>query len=171
MKSPYVGAYWKARQETRDQCARRVSEFMIAAASIDDSLKEWFLKGARKESRKKADISKEGISRLMRTNNRDSTGVPIIDLGLNIAVWNGENASFSATIGSFSPWIENVALLEFRGECALKESQWRRLIKAAVDSFQPDSALIASNDCDRPFKDAAWSSYSTSTKSLRTVIE
>jgi len=162
MESIYLAAYWKARPESRDECAEKISDFLRAAASTDDSLKEWFLKGAqRSEARKSAKLFKVGIGPLLRTNNRETTGEPMLDLGFNLSLWNGRNGSFSITIGSTNRWIENCALLKFHGECVMPKSKWILLMNAAVHSFQPDSAVVTSDAESWPLKDVAWLKYSS----------
>jgi hypothetical protein len=172
IKSLYLGVGWKARRETREQCAKRISDFLCASAGIDGCLENWFVKGVRSESsRSKADVSPEGIGRLLKTNNRDATGEPITELGFNIGLWNGGNASFSTTIGAFSPSIENVALLRFVGPCALERAQWYQLINNAVSAFEPDSAVITSDHPDWPLKDVGWFTYSRGGEVAESMFE
>jgi len=147
MKSLFLGAYWKGRGESRRQAAARISAFLCATGAIDLSLSCWFQKGSRKASAfKPAALSSQGIEPLLKSNNRDITGDAIADLGYNIGLWNGENASFSATVGATSPYIENSIVLSFQGDSPCDSSTWRKLMEQVIEAFAPDSAVVTSHE-------------------------
>lgn len=145
--SLFLGAYWKARKETRTECATRLSSYLRAIGSVEPTLQGWFQKASRRQAANKAaDLSVEGIQGLLKTNNRDVGGDPIVELGFNLSLWSGGNVSFSATVGAFSPFIENSVVLSFRGDGPVDREMWRRLIEKAVDAFDPDTAVVTNHD-------------------------
>ena len=82
----------------------------------------------------------------MKANDRDLTGDPVVELGFNLSLWNGGNASFSATVRAFSPYVENSVVLSFHGDCPVDREKWRRLIERAVEDFDPDAAVATNHD-------------------------
>jgi hypothetical protein len=145
--SLFLGAYWKARQETRADCASRLANYIREIGAIEPTLQQWFQKSSRRQNaRKAADLSIDGIVTLLKTNDREFSGDPMVELGFNLSLWNGGNASISATVGAFSPYIENSVVLSFRGACPTNKNTWRRLIEEAVKAFDPDSAVVTNHD-------------------------
>ena len=143
MESLFLGVYWGNREEDRDKCAEKLSEFLAVASGLFPELAQWFLKSSRKKrALKPIDFSPEAIAGALRTNNRDTDGQPILELGFNVGLWNGTSASFSATVGASSRYVGNSVLLSFDGECPADRGAWKRLIEGAVHVFDPDSAVV-----------------------------
>ena len=129
------------------ECATRLSNYLRVIGLLESTFQEWNQKTSRHpDTAKAAVLSMEGIDALLKTNNRDVGGDPIVELGFNLSLWNGSNALFSATIGAYSPYIENSVVLSFRGDCPVDSETWRRLIEKAVEAFDPDSAVVTSHD-------------------------
>jgi hypothetical protein len=147
VNSLFLGAYWKVRKESRMECATRLSNYLRAIGSVESLFQKWFQKASRRpDATNAADLSIEGLHALLKTNDRDVGGEPIVELGFNLSLWNGANASFSAVVGAFSPYIENSIVLSFRGDGPFEGETWRRLIEKAVEAFDPDSAVVTSDD-------------------------
>jgi hypothetical protein len=138
------------------ECATRLSDYLRAISLIETSFQEWHQKAPRRrDAATTVDVSIEGIHALLKTNNRDVGGDPIVELGFNLSLWNGSNVSFSATVGAFSPYIENSVVLSFRGNRRFDSETWRRLIERAVEAFEPDSAVVTNHDYVAAHGDAA----------------
>lgn len=115
--------------------------------AVDPTLERWFLKAKRKkDAAVAADISAEAIEALLKTNNRDTTGEPIAELGFSLGIWNGESASLSATVGAFSPYVGNSVVLSYNGDSPSNSVVWRTLIEHAVEAFDPDAAVVTNHD-------------------------
>jgi hypothetical protein len=145
-QSLLLGAYWPSRQESREACAARMSRFLATIRNVDSSLTVWFPKANRKRLGEAVDISPSSVCELLKSNNRDTTGEPIAELGFRAGLWNGKNASLTATLGAFSHKIENSVLLSYNGEAPCTADVWRQLIQAAIICFEPKSAVVTSPD-------------------------
>jgi hypothetical protein len=125
----------------------RVSKYLRAIGSKDPSLEAWLLKAqSRKEEGTRADITPGGIASVLRTNNRDTDGEVIRELGFSVSLWNGKDASFSATVGSYSPHIKNSVVLSFHQDGPSERLIWRYLFEKAIEAFDPESAVVTSHD-------------------------
>jgi hypothetical protein len=145
-----MGAYWMARPESREQAANRLSRFLgsLAAAPHEPALGQWFLKRSTTASaRTRLPTDPPSIAEALRANRRDVDGGVIPELGHRLSVWNGDNVSFEATIGSSSPHVSNAAVLSFvDGALLLTAEQWRALLQAAVSAFEPEHGVVASHE-------------------------
>jgi Immunity protein 52 len=142
----FIGAYWSARQESREEAAARVVEFLRAIASVDELVAKWFLK---KRNKKAADIEVQltaaDVARRMTTNRYD----PVPELGFNLGVWNGSHVEgssigLSMTIGGYSRVAKN-AMVMTAHHAITAGDKLRRIMNAAVDSFDPENAAITSH--------------------------
>lgn len=115
----YIGAYWGARQEDAEACARRLAALVQSLAPMDSLFASWF-KGAKslKESLKRPlelelpSLQKYVQSRIMR----DSARKPMEDMGFRVGLWNGaqggNDAWLSIACGGYSEFMSNRCLLE-----------------------------------------------------------
>lgn len=170
MHSPFVGAYWPARQETKAQCALRVAAFFDRIATLP-ALSQWFTKGksAKTAPKSPVPVTAEGIEPYLKTNNRDVDGSAIAELGFNLSLWNGISATLSITCGAFSPAIRNCVVVNLPptaevGEDAL--ATLRSLLDACIDIWEPanviatSSQLIAQEGGGMPWQTRGWLNYS-----------
>lgn len=143
----FLGIYWAGRRESKRDCADRIASFLVAILSVDSDLSRWYLKASSKKgARVPVDISREAIENALRSNNRDTDGQAIAELGYGLAIWNGKNASFSASVGVISPFVSNSAVLSFAGMSPTDGAFWEQLIKIAVTSFDPDTAVVTNHE-------------------------
>lgn len=149
----FLGAYWPSRKESRSECTHRVFCFL---KSITDqpNLGNWYLKNrSRKAAQIPVDITKAGIDKHLKTNNRDDNGAPITELGFSFGVWNGSNLTpitFNVTCGAFSNFIGNSAVLTFPEQEPPSDIQsskaWFFLLEKFIESFEPKVATVTSNE-------------------------
>jgi hypothetical protein len=145
MSSAFLGAYWQSREENRDACAARISSFLERAASVNSELSTWVLKGrVRKSSLAPIELSPAAISSILKSNNRDTTGEPMRELGFSFGVWNGSTTGFSGTVGAFARGLKNHVLLET--DLALNEDSWHRIAGLVAEAFDPDSMIVSSKE-------------------------
>ena len=143
-----VGAYWAERSESKEQAAERIVRFLRLLNSRGSQFQQWFSKGGSKASARAA-LSPDvvAVTSVMEANRRDTDGGEIAELGFNLAIWNGASVSFEATIGSFSPHVSNSALLTVaNGAPSLGSLEWKSIIEAAIQAFDPQHAVVTSHE-------------------------
>ncbi len=169
MHTPFVGAYWTSRRETKERCARRVAEFFGRIQMIPD-LACWFTKGGSTKVaiRLPVPANAEGILPFLKTNNRDTDGSAIAELGFSLNLWNGRSTSLSVTCGAFSPVIRNAIVLNLptAAEVEAKDlMDMRSLLEAVIDIWEPDQAvatsfqLMADRGGGMPWQTKGWFNY------------
>jgi hypothetical protein len=146
----YIGAYWGARQEDAEACARHLAALVQSLAPMDPLFASWF-KGAKslKESLKRPlefelpSLQKYVQSRVMR----DSARKPIGDLGFSISLWNGyqggNDAWLSIYCGAYSEFTGNSCVLKapFEGpgsERVLTAPFQAQALRAIATAWDPD---------------------------------
>jgi hypothetical protein len=153
LETPYVGAYWSARRATLRECALRIAEFLAAIAD-QPLFARWHLKArSRKAASVPLDISVEAIEAHLKTNNRDTDGTAIHELGFSLSVWNGIDdspASFAVTCGAFSNYVKNSAVLSLPSKPVpidgATQGLLRMLLEQSVQVWDPDSAAATSSE-------------------------
>lgn len=151
----FIGAYWDARQETLLQSAERIALALQSLAIVDERFTDWFAKGSKRKSAAsdRVDTKTDAIASVLRTNNRDVDGSAIAELGFNVGLWNGVDSfpcSFSGTCGGYSNFVKNSAVLQLPNEGkileSLDEGSLRQMLAGMVSAFDPDAAVLTSND-------------------------
>src|SRR5262249_51996272 len=144
LRAMFLGAYWQSRKETREEVSQRLERFFRQISIIDESLSEWFLK---RERRGEADallrLASEDIATALTVNLRDIGGEIIAELGFSLGVWN-RHASLSATLGAFSPFIENSVVLSHDKLSHEEIDHWRGLMDIAIAAFEPEHSVVTS---------------------------
>lgn len=144
-----IGVYWTARPESREAAADRLSRFLgsLSASGQELKLGEWFLKGSSRASAdKRLPTDASSIAKALRTNRRDADGTVMVELGFRLSIWNGEDVSFDATIGSSSAYVTNAAVLSFVDKVALLSAEdGQSLLRAAVMAFEPEHGVVATH--------------------------
>lgn len=151
MHSPFVGAYWAAREESREACASRCVKFFDMISGLP-GMSRW----AKKSSSKLAKINEvstglESLLKLLKTNNRDINGAAISELGFSLALWNGDAArpvSISILCGAYSPRIKNCVVLNLPTLVEPMEEDFRymkSIADALIMVWDPDSVIASSS--------------------------
>jgi hypothetical protein len=89
-----LGAFWKPRRESIEQCADRLQAFMAELVQCDEVFASWYQLGrSRKDAlRRKIDVhDRRTLLTLLNKgrNRRDYGGEVIEDLGFRVGLWNG----------------------------------------------------------------------------------
>lgn len=114
-------------------------------------------------------LTAEGIEPYLKTNNRDTDGAPIVELGFDLGLWNGGSVSLSITCGAYSPAICNSVVIYLPPTAELGENDlatFRSLLDACIDAWEPDHAvatssqLMAQEGGGRPWQTRGWLNYS-----------
>lgn len=102
LPSAYVGAYWGARPEPLDECARRTTAFLSRLRGLDVALERWFDKGLSRHSAERHELVLElaSVSAILAAGrNRTDFGDCVVpELGYTLDVWNGSDDSVSVSI-------------------------------------------------------------------------
>lgn len=161
----FIGAYWGNRKETRDECAKRIADVLQRLAQNHPALGTWYQKGRSKNAALKniVELTPDSIGRILRTNNRDTDSLPIVELGFRIGVWNGNTqlaASFSATCGGYSDVVKNRVVLDFDPSWdagLLSSERMRSILTDFIEAFDPEKAVVTSLEyMDRAGVNAPW---------------
>jgi hypothetical protein len=153
IESYYAGAYWGARKEAPEECARRAEVFLAAIAKLDPAFSRWFEGGRSRKDALKCPIEPSGEAlekRVRRGRDRQFE-----ELGYSVWAWNGapddyDACGFNFNCGSYSEGQFNrcVVNLPTRGpnaERVLSVPVLTNLVRSMVLAWEPDSALATSS--------------------------
>lgn len=153
----YIGAYWKARQESAHQCASRLSRLLVELARCDAVFASWCKKARKRRDATQSQIGiddVEALSDLLEAgrNRRDIDNRAIDDLGYRVGIWNGEATSkavsLSVTCGAYSPnaQLGNSVVLDFPEELGdlAKWDHTIQVLSAVAQAWEPDWAGVIS---------------------------
>jgi len=172
MQSPFIGAYWAQRKESRIECAKRCTELLERIAIFPD-LSKWYCRGSSSKSALKFPIALtlESVDSLLTTNKRDMDGVVISELGFRLGAWNGNSskpANLSITCGAYSQVTKNAVVLHIPpiNEIGNEHLQlFRDLVEIFVKVWDPDDAIATSpqllkhHDGLMPWETEGWVNY------------
>ncbi|MFB1483352.1 immunity 52 family protein [Corallococcus sp. RDP092CA] len=149
----FAGAYWGARKESPEECARRAESFLTALPIIDPSFSRWFQQG---KSRKDAlarpiEPTCAELAKIVR-KGKDRV---VEEIGFRFGAWNGasddyDGTAFRVTCGGYSERVSNVCLLDLpsRGpnaERVLTAPILSGVVRSMVIAWEPDSAVVMSS--------------------------
>jgi hypothetical protein len=158
---PLIGAYWPAREESRSQCAQRLAAF-LRSLSTEPLFRQWHFIGrfnphgpeaALEPPLSPVEPSMQSLEPHFATNNRDSDGTPIVDLGFTLTpwLWNGNYespASLSVRCGVFCKHVGNAVILTLSARELPSDDTslafLRRLLEKSVAAWDPDYAVVRS---------------------------
>jgi len=147
----FVGVYWGQREESRQECASRISAFLQALPMHDAGLSQWYKKAAsRKAPLVALPCDPDGLGPLLKTNRRDIGGDAIAELGFNFSAWTGREtdmqASLAATCGAYSPVVRNFVVVSFEMEVSPTLDLLQGILRSAVTAFDPEDGVVSSTD-------------------------
>lgn len=142
----FVGAYWQERRESKASSAGRISAFLGALAQCDSTLANWYAKGRTKREALRTPMRLDVISIAARLvqNRNDVDRKPIEDLGFRFSAWNGSDASLSAKVGCYSPYVLNTAVLSL--DQIDRSSKYGIFLTHIVAAFDPVHAVVTSSE-------------------------
>ncbi|AKF80584.1 hypothetical protein MFUL124B02_14050 [Myxococcus fulvus 124B02] len=149
----YAGAYWTARKESVEECARRAQMLLATLPTVDASFASWFKQGkSRKDALKHAvKPSMPELEDLIR-RGRDRV---FEDLGFRFGAWNGaddeyDGSAFRVTCGGYTEAVSNTCVftLPSRGPNAsrvLTTPALSRLVQTLAMAWEPEWAVATSS--------------------------
>lgn len=160
MKPYKLCAYWKARKETIDACADRLTRFLTALSACVEDFAAWYEKATSRRQAKQVEINFKNkgclLDLLERGRHRRDIGKEVIeDLGFHVGMWNGGKSTkmvgLSVTCGLYStaPGLGGncvvMDLPEELGDLRQTERMVSVLIAVAT-SWEPEWAGVFSLD-------------------------
>jgi hypothetical protein len=168
-ESYYVGAYWDARKETAEACARRASLCLGDLARLEGALSHWYRKGkaAAKAQPSPIGADEASLAALLQggRNRKDADRSVIPELGFSAGLWTGgakgESVGLSLCCGGYSPYVSNSCVLELptAGEAAsrmLTSAFLEKVLRVLVERWDPRRAIATSFESDAA---AGWLTY------------
>jgi len=163
MATSFIAAYWKDRPETRSGCAARYANLIVSLRKYPD-LECWFFKlKSAKQAPEPVPVEAKELERYLRTNNRDTDGASIPELGFTLSIWNGKDdgsaASLSIKCGGYDSPSSNWVLLDMPGRrepVHANLEEYRSLLRDVIDHFDPDEAVLTSEERMGKYSKEAW---------------
>jgi hypothetical protein len=154
MPSYIVGVYWGAREESREDCAARISAFLIALAKHDVALSKWFKKMySRKQPLVQVPMTPVGLTPLLGVNRRDIDREIIRELGFDFSAWDGRDdeigASLSVACGAYTSVVPNSAVVSFDPQAAPALDLLRGILRSTVAAFDPENGVVTTIESAR----------------------
>ncbi|MGE6763554.1 immunity 52 family protein [Corallococcus interemptor] len=153
-----AGAYWGARKESPEDCARRTAGFLNLLAECDPFLSHWYTPARSRRDARKHPLMPPDVATLAelfrRGMNREPGGPAIEELGFRFSFDNGGATGDCATLringGMSSEAVPNHCVLNvpWRGPNAdrlLTAAVLTKAVRAMVLSWEPDWALAGSS--------------------------
>ncbi|WP_309892559.1 Imm52 family immunity protein [Archangium sp.] len=151
----YVGAYWLARRESAECCARRAESFFRLLAACDPSLAHWFKKGRTLEQALKHRFESDaaGLTKLFHQQAQEEGR--FADDGFSLRGWNGQTHEAASTLsflcgdGSFK--LSNLSLFYPPEEGPAQERilqapMLARILRAMAVAWEPEWGLGTSDE-------------------------
>ena len=146
----YIGAYWGARREDAESCARRLAALVQSLAPMDPLFASWFksAKSLKESLKRPLELELSSLQEyVQREIMRDSRRKPMEDLGFSVWLWNGHqggnDAWLSMACGGYSEVVSNRCLLEapYKGpgsERVLTAPFQAQALRAIATAWDPD---------------------------------
>lgn len=153
-----LGAYWRARRESIEQCADRLYRMFAELSACDETLATWYKRGrSRKRAlQARADVgSREYLLGLLECgrHRRDSDKTVIDDLGFCIGLWNGaatvdKEVGLGVTCGLYTsnPHLGNCVVLNLPEDLGdLRHAErMAAVLTSVITAWEPDWAGVMS---------------------------
>jgi hypothetical protein len=151
----YVGAYWLARRESAESCARRAESFFRLLASCDQSFTHWFKKGRTLEEALKHRIESDAASLAKVFNQQAQQEGRFATDGFSLKGWNGQTheaaSRLSLLCGDASAWVSNLCLFNPPDEGPAEERVLQapvlaRILRTMAVAWEPEWGVVTSHE-------------------------
>ena len=151
----YVGAYWRARRESAESCARRAESFFRHLGACDPSLAHWFKKGWTLEEALTHRLESDAAGLAKVFDQQAQKEGRFADEGFSLNGWNGQTqeaaSSFSVVCGDGSVWVPNSCLLYPPDEGPAQERilqapMLARILRAMAVAWEPEWGVATSDE-------------------------
>jgi hypothetical protein len=114
----YIGAYWGARREDAEACARRMAASVELLKPVDPLFASWFKgsKSLKQSLARPLELELSSLQKYIQRNlMRDDRRQPMEDLGFRVSLWNGHqggnHAFLSIGCGGYWEQVSNRCVL------------------------------------------------------------
>ena len=151
-----LGLYWKARQQSLDDCTALCLRTLILMR--ESGFDGFYLPSrSRKDSlRRTVDVSTDGVRKILEhnRNRRDDNHEVIEDLGFSFYAWSKrgkeEACGLSIHCGCYSKWVGNNVTIAFPGEgpdsLTKQGERGMRLFDGLVGLWKPEQGILTDSD-------------------------
>ena len=110
----FIGSYWSARKESREQVADRLARFLLLISTCDSTLAAWFMKGrTQKSANTPLGQVASDLATKLKVNRRDIGSEVMSELGFSVGACNARGVSLQGTLGCYSPHVQNSIVLSY----------------------------------------------------------
>ena len=163
----YAGAYWGARKESPEECARRTAALLNLLAPCDPFLAQWYKPTQSRKDARKNPLMPPDVATLAeqfrRGVNREKGGPIFEDLGFTFWFDNGggnyDDASLRITCGCYCEAVSNACVLTLptpgyspNADRVLTSSVMAGAVRGMALAWEPDWA-VAMSDTHRDLVD------------------
>jgi hypothetical protein len=172
MEEFFLRCDWGVREESLDQCAGRMIEFLKELANLDDLFTRLVPTATRRSQRRYSlDEVKECLAQ--GVTHTDVGNQLIRELGYSMsmhAVDGDATMTLSIACGGFSPWVRNVCSIVFpstgnAAERIIRLEPLVRIMDAATRHWNPEHGIVSSHECSNLLSptnldfEAGWITY------------
>ncbi|WP_347402514.1 immunity 52 family protein [Corallococcus macrosporus] len=173
LETYYAGAYWGARRETPEDCARRTARLLELLSPCDPFLARWYkLTRSLKDARKfplMPPPDMPTLTEMFRRGVNRERGKPVIEqLGFNVTFGNGggayDSADLSILCGCYSKVVPNSCVLSLptlgrspNAERVISAPVLTEAVRSMALAMDPDWA-VAMSQSHRDIEDDAQAS-------------
>ena len=157
LETYYIGAYWGARKEDAESCARRIAALVQSLAPVDPLFASWFKgsKSLKQALTRPLELELSLLRQYVQRNlMRDDRRQPMEDLGFSLSLWNGcqggNDAWLRIACGGYWEQLSNSCLLDapYKGpgsERVLTAAFQTQALRALATAWDPDWGAALSN--------------------------
>lgn len=169
----FAGAYWGARKESPEDCARRTADFLNLLAECDPVLSHWYKPTRSRRDERKHPLMPPDVPTLTelfrRGVNRETGGPAIEELGFRFSFDNGggraDRASLRINGGMSSEAVPNHCMLSLpSGEAStarlLTTPVLTGVVRSMVSAWEPDWVLAGSSTYRMQYREPDSSPFS-----------
>jgi hypothetical protein len=150
IENHYAAAFWLARSETAEACARRAERFFHLLGRCDPAWARWYEKANSFEAARKLQFSTDAASFQRLFSHEENH----FDDYFSFHLWTGESmeetSMVDGTCGSADPWVRNNCVLTPHaegpiGERVLTTPVMAEVLRAMALAWDPEWAIVTSD--------------------------
>lgn len=151
LETYYAGAYWLARQESAEVCARRAERFFHLLGHCDSAWTTWYQTANSFKQARQRPFSPDAAT-FQKLFSRQSSR---IGDGFRYWLWTGDSPEEATSVnggcGSSTPWVPSSCVLTPPAEGPLSErvltaAVMTEVVRAMALAWEPEWALATSDD-------------------------
>jgi hypothetical protein len=157
LETYYIGAYWGARKEDAQACARRMATVVQLLQPVDPLFASWFKgsKSLKQALQRPLELEPSSLQKYIQRNlMRDDRRQPMEDLGFSVGLWNGcqggNDAWLTIFCGGYWEQVSNSCVLDApckgpASERVLTTPFQVQSLRALATAWEPDWGVAMSH--------------------------